>query len=247
MLATIWSNWYSPTMINETIAAIAAMIRLLSAEGGRWLGVGGGDVIVSGGPDSRTSRLGLLRRLLEVVLWNRCHRVFQDFRIPAFPLREPGDDEQDRPDEEDRKPDELCRDRRLVQRDDEPLRQARDHRARDTQEPSEEPEWNQVHPVVTVHARAPRFFSYRAYHHMIPMKANPITIWPNRLATAQGHGAISCRFPNGATLTPWSGSKTGPLASVKSPYKTGPPTGIGRVVGAAGMFPTFCTATPTCR
>src|SRR2546426_7966171 len=35
-------------MINETIAAIAAMIRLLSAEVGRWLGVGGGDIIVSG-------------------------------------------------------------------------------------------------------------------------------------------------------------------------------------------------------
>src|SRR2546427_709111 len=125
---------------------------------------------------ARTSRLGLLRRLLEVVLWNRGHRVFQDLRISAFPLREPRDDEQGRPDEEDWKPDELRRDRRLVQRDDEPLRQARDHRARDAQKPSEEPEWDQVHPVVTVHARAPRFFSHRAYHHMIPMNANPITI-----------------------------------------------------------------------
>src|SRR6266571_1592482 len=176
MLATIWSNWYSPTMINETIAAMAAMIRLLSAEAGRTLGVGGGDVIVSEARDPETSRLGLLRRLLEVVLWNRGHRVFEDLRIPALSLREPRDDEQDRPDEEDREPDELRRDRRLVQRDDEPLRQARDHRARDAQEPGEESERDQVHPVVTVHARAPRFFSHRAYHHMIPMKANPITI-----------------------------------------------------------------------
>jgi len=47
MLAATWSNWYNPTMIKETIAAIAAIIRLLNAEGGRWLGVGGGDVIVS--------------------------------------------------------------------------------------------------------------------------------------------------------------------------------------------------------
>src|SRR6266581_2151395 len=136
MLATIWSNWYSPTMINETIAAMAAMIRLLSAEAGRTLGVGGGDVIVSEARDPETSRLGLLRRLLEVVLWNRGHRVFEDLRIPALSLRQP-----------------------------------RDHRARDAQEPGEESERDQVHPVVTVHARAPRFFSHRAYHHMIPMKA----------------------------------------------------------------------------
>jgi len=39
-------------MIKETIAAMAAMILLFNAEGGRWLGVGGGEVIVSGGPDS---------------------------------------------------------------------------------------------------------------------------------------------------------------------------------------------------
>src|SRR6266705_911635 len=178
MLATIWSNWYSPTLINETIAAMAAMIRLLSAEAGRTLGVGGGDVIVSEARDPETSRLGLLRRLLEVVLWNRGHRVFEDLRIPALSLREPRDDEQDRPDEEDRKPDELRRDRRLVQRDDEPLRQARNHGARDAKEPSEEPQREQIHlvPSCELHAFTPRFFSHRAYHHMIPMNANPITI-----------------------------------------------------------------------
>src|SRR2546427_325354 len=82
---------------------------------------------------------------------------------------------------------------------------------------------------------------------MIPMNANPIRICPIVLATAQGQGAISWRLPNGGTVTPWSGSTTAPLASVKSPYNTGPPVGMGRVVGAAGMFPTFWTATPTCR
>src|SRR2546427_10030010 len=82
---------------------------------------------------------------------------------------------------------------------------------------------------------------------MIPMNANPIRICPIVLATPKGQGAISWRLPNGGTVTPWSGSTTAPLASVKSPYNTGPPVGIGRVVGPAGMFPTFCTETPTCR
>src|SRR2546422_1561485 len=176
MLATTWSNWYSPTMIIETIAAMAAIIRLLNAEGGRWLGVGGGEVIVSGGPDSRKSCLTLLRRIREGVRRDRGHGLLQDFRILALPLREPREDEQDRPDEEDWKPNVLGRDRGLVQRDDEPLRKARNHRARDAQEPTEEPKWEQVHLSADFHARAPRFFSHRAYHHMNPMKANPITI-----------------------------------------------------------------------
>jgi hypothetical protein len=50
-----------------------------------------------------------------------------------------------------------------------------------------------------------------------------------------------------AILTPASGSTTGPFAFVKRPYKVGPPGGIGVTVGAAGMFPTFCTDTPTWR
>src|SRR5207249_3783311 len=170
MLAATWSNWYNPTMIKETIAAIAAIILLFNAEGGR------------------------------------CPADLHD----------------------------------------EPLRQARNYGTRDAQEPTEEPERKQVH-LFAGHARAPRLLSYLAYHHMIPMNANPIRICPIVLATAQGQGAISWRLPNGGTVTPWSGSTTAPLASVKSPYNTGPPVGIGRVVGAAGMFPTFCTETPTCR
>src|SRR2546422_1929624 len=203
-------------------------------------------------PGFGKSRLGLLPRLLEVVLRNRRHRRFEDLWIPASPLRKPRDDEQQRPDEEDRKPDDLRLDRRRgggrspADLHDEPLRQARNHGTRDAQEPTQEPERKQVH-LFAGHARAPRLLSYLAYHHMIPMNANPIRICPIVLATAQGQGAISWRLPNGGTVTPWSGSTTAPLASVKSPYNTGPPVGIGRVVGAAGMFPTFCTETPTCR
>src|SRR5437867_2640751 len=207
-----------------------------------------------GGSDSGTDRLALLSRLLEVVLRNWGHRRLQDLRISAFPLREPRDDEEDRAKEDQREPDRLGRDGstlgRHVQRHDEPLRRAGNHGVCDAQEPREVPQREQIHlvPSREPHAITPRLRSHRAYQYMIPMNANPRMIWPKTLATAQGHGAMSARFlPNGATSTPLRGSTTGPCASVKSPYKIGRPAGIGRVVGAAGMFPTFCTETPTWR
>src|SRR3989475_1679508 len=202
-------------------------------------------------PGFGKSRLGLLPRLLEVVLRNRRHRRFEDLWIPASPLRKPRDDEQQRPDEEDRKPDDLCLDRRRgggrspADLHDEPLRQARNHGTRDAQEPTEEPERNQVH-LFAGHARAPRLLSYLAYHHMIPMNANPIRIGPIVLATVQGQGAISWRLANGGTVTPWSGSTTAPLASVKSPYNTGPPVGFVLMIRRPPRSPLFPYTTLFC-
>src|SRR5947208_12879152 len=95
------------------------------------------------------------------------HRLLQDFRILASPLREPGDDQQNRPKEEDRKPDELRRDRGALavgSLHDEPLGQARNRGPRDTEEPSNVPVREEVHlsPFeVPVHVFAPRLLYIR--------------------------------------------------------------------------------------
>src|SRR5438105_5823771 len=182
----------------------------------------------------------------------------QDFRILASPLREPGDDQQNRPNEEDRKTDDLRRDRgafAVGSLHDEPLGQARDHGPRDTEEPGNVPVWEEVHLSafeVPVHVFAPRLLSIRPYQYMTPMKTRPITTWATKPPTAHGQGVSRRKVPeNGepAILTPASGSTTGPLAFVKRPYSVGigglPLTPL--TVGAAGMFPTFCTETPTWR
>src|SRR5207249_1000878 len=96
--------------------------------------------------------------------------------------------------------------------------------------------------------RSPR----RPYQYIAPMKTRPITTWAAKPPTAHGQGVSRRKVPeNGepAILTPASGSTTGPLAFVKRPYSVGigglPLTPL--TVGAAGMFPTFCTETPTWR
>src|SRR5947208_1655215 len=192
------------------------------------------------------------------LLRNRGHRLLQDFRILASPLREPGDDQQNRPKEEDRKTDELRRDRGALavgSLHDEPLGQARNRGPRDTEEPSNVPVREEVHlsPFeVPVHVFAPRLLSRRPYQYIAPMKTRPITTWAAKPPTAHGQGVSRRKVPeNGepAILTPASGSTTGPLAFVKRPYSVGigglPLTPL--TVGAAGMFPTFCTETPTWR
>src|SRR5256886_135345 len=161
---------------------------------------------------------------------NRGHRLFQDLGILASSLREPGDDQQNRPNEEDRKTDALRRDRgALAVRSlhDEPLGQARNHGSRDTEEPSNIPVWEEVHlsPFeVPVHVFAPRLLSIRPYQYMTPMKTRPITTWATKPPTAQGQGVSSRNVPENAEfalLTPASGSTTGPLAFVKRPYSVG--------------------------
>src|SRR5437899_9823918 len=196
-----------------------------------------------------------LFRLVQVVLRNRRDRFFQDIRVLASPLREPCDDQQERPDEEDRKSDDLRRDRVALPvrgLHDEPLRQARDRRPGDAEQPPDEAERQDAHlPFrAQVHTRAPFFCSQRPYQNMIPMNTRPITTWATNPPTAHGHGVSRRNVPeNGdpAIVTPWSGSTTGPFASVNVPYRFGPPAGIGLTVGAAGMFPTFWTDTPTWR
>src|SRR5439155_246852 len=163
---------------------------------------------------------GALFGLVQVVLRNRGHRLLQDFRILASPLREPGDDQQNRPKEEDRKPDELRRDRGALavgSLHDEPLGQARNRGPRDTEEPSNVPVREEVHlsPFeVPVHVFAPRLLSRRPYQYIAPMKTRPITTWAAKPPTAHGQGVSRRKVPeNGepAILTPASGSTTGPL------------------------------------
>src|SRR5256712_11972255 len=204
-----------------------------------------------GRPDSSGTLLGLLK----VVLGNRRHRLLQDLWILPTPLREPRDDEQDGTDEEDREPDDFRGDRgALTVRSpyDEPLGKACDRRSGNAEKPPEIPQWDEAHLALLgqAHVFAPRRVSQRAYHHMKPMKAKPSTTWPTKPATAHGHGVSRRNLPEKGEfpqVTPPSGPTTGPLASVKTPYNVGPPGGIELTVGAAGMFPTFCTETPTWR